>query len=52
MSRVAMHLEVAQNAETDSLIQALRRFIARRENTRLIRCHKGTNFVSANSELQ
>ena len=38
--------------ETDSLIQALRRFIARRGNIRLIRCDNGTNFVGAKSELK
>ena len=38
--------------ETDSFIQALRRFIARRGNIRLIRCDNGTNFVGAKSELQ
>ena len=47
-----MHLEVVQNMETDSLIQTLRRFTARRGNIRLIRCENGTNFVSTNSELQ
>ena len=52
LSRLAMHLEVAQNVQTDSFIQALRRFVARRENTRLIRCDNGINFVGANSELQ
>ena len=48
----AVHLKVAQNMETDSLIQPLRRFIARRGNIRLIRCDNGTNFVGAKSELQ
>ena len=50
-SRVA-HLEMVQNMETDSFIQALRRFIVRRRNIRLIRCDSGTNFVGAKSELQ
>ena len=50
-SRVT-HLEVVQNMETDSLIQALRRFIARRGNTRLIRCDNGINFIGAKSEPQ
>ena len=52
MSNRAMHLEVVQNMETDSFIQALRRFIARRGSIRLIRCDNGTNFVGAKSELQ
>ena len=52
LSSHAVHLEVVQNMETDSFIQALRRFIARRGNIRLIRCDNGTNFVGAKSELQ
>ena len=52
LSSRAVHLEVVQNMETDSSIQALRRFIARRGNKRLIRCDNGTNFVGAKSEFQ
>ena len=52
LSSHAVHLEVVQNMETDSFIQALRRFIARRGNIRLIRCVNGTNFVGTKSELQ
>ena len=52
LSSRAVHLKVVQNMETDSLIQPLRRFIARRGNIRLIRCDNGTNFVGAKSELQ
>ena len=52
LSSRAVHLEVVQNMVTDSFIQALRRFIARRGNIRLIRCDNGTNFVGAKSELQ
>ena len=47
-----MHLEVVQNMETDSFIQALRRFIASRGNIKLIRCDNGNNFVGAKSEFQ
>ena len=52
LSSLALHLEVVQNVETESFIQAVRRFIARRGNIRLIRCDNGTNFVGAKSELQ
>ena len=52
LSSRAVHLEVVQNMETGSFIQALRRFIARRGSIRLIRCDNGTNFVGAKSELQ
>ena len=52
MSSCAVHLEVLQNLEADSSIQALRRFIARRGNIRLLGCDNGTNFVGTKSELQ
>ena len=52
LSSRAAHLEAVQNMETDSFIQALRRFIARRGNIRLINFDNGTNFVGAKSELQ
>lgn len=47
----AVHIEVANNMETDSFIQALRRFVARRGNTRYIKSDNGTNFVGADNEL-
>ena len=52
LSTRAVHLEVVQNMETDSFIQALRTFIARQGNIRLIRSDNGTNFGGAKSELQ
>ena len=52
LSSCAVQLEVVQNTETDSFIQALREFIACQGNTRLIRCDSGTNFVDAKSEHQ
>ena len=48
----AVHIETANSLETDSFIQALRRFIARRGPIREIRSDNGTNFVGANTELQ
>ena len=48
----AVHIETANSLETDSFIQALRRFIARRGPVREIRCDNGTNFVGAANELQ
>ena len=38
--------------ETDSFIQALRRFVARRGKVRSIRSDYGTNFVGTNNELR
>ena len=48
----AIHLESTNNLETDSFIQALRRFMARRGKVRQITCDNGTNFVGARNELQ
>ncbi|XP_033759556.1 uncharacterized protein LOC117341802 [Pecten maximus] len=47
----AVHLEVAASLDTDSYINALRRFIARRGQVTKIRSDNGTNFVGANHEL-
>ena len=48
----AVHIEVADSLETDSFIQALRRFICRRGPVREIRCDRGTNFIGAEAELK
>lgn len=50
-SRV-VHIETANSLETDSFIQALRRFIARRGPIREIRGDNGSNFVGATNELR
>ena len=47
----AVHIESSNTLDTDSFIQALRRFIARRGNVRTLRCDNGTNFVGAETEL-
>ena len=48
----AVHIEVTCTMETDSFIQALRRFIARRGKVRSITSDNGTNFVGTDSELR
>ena len=48
----AVHIELLASLETDSFIQALRRFIARRGIVREIRSDNGANFVGAESELR
>ena len=48
----AVHLEVAYTLDTDSCINAIRRFICRRGTITTIRSDNGTNFVGANRELK
>lgn len=52
MASRAIHLEVSHTLETDSFIQALRRFLCRRGPVRQIRSDQGTNFVGARRELR
>ena len=47
-----IHLETVSNADTDSFILALRRFIARRGVVRSIRSDNGGNFIGASNELE
>ena len=48
----AIHLEVSASLETDSFINALRRFINRRGPVRTIRCDQGSNLMGAKNELE
>lgn len=49
----AVHIEVASSLHTDSFINALRRFIARRDvEVRELRSDNGTNFEGAERELK
>ncbi len=48
----AIHLEVAHTLDTDSFINALQRFIARRGPPTEIRSDNGTNFVGGLRELR
>ena len=50
MSSRAIHLESMINMETDSFIQALRRFFARRGYVREITSDNGKNFIGAENE--
>ena len=52
LSLRAVHIEVASSLETDSFLQALRRFVARRGAVREIRSDNGTNLVGAENEIK
>ena len=52
MSTRAVHLEVAFSFDTDSCINALRRFISRRAPVKLFVSDNGTNLVAAERELR
>lgn len=51
LSSRATHLEVASSMNTDSFINAFRRFVARRGPVRQMRSDQGTNFVGALNEF-
>ena len=48
----AIHLEVAADLTTDSFMNALSRFLARRGQVKKIRCDRGSNFVGAKNILE
>ena len=48
----AVHIEMADSLETDTFINALRRFISRRGQVKLIRSDNGSNFVGAEKEMK
>jgi len=48
----AIHLEVASTLDTNSCINAIRRFLCRRGPVLTIRTDRGTNFVCAQKELE
>jgi len=52
MASRASHVETANTLETDSFINALRRFQAERGPLRQPRSDRGTNFVGAQRELE
>ena len=47
----AVHIEVAPDLSTNSFLNAIFRFIARRGKPKKIRCDNGTNFVGAKKQL-
>ena len=48
----AAHIEISHSLDTDSMLNALRRFISIRGCPEQIKSDRGSNFVSANKELR
>lgn len=48
----AVHIEVADSLDTDSCINAIRRFICRRGQVTIMRSDNGTNFVAVEKEIK
>lgn len=48
----AIHVEIANSLDTDSLINAIRRFVARRGQVEVVHCDNGTNMHGAENELR
>ena len=48
----AVHIEIAHSLDTDSMINALRRFISVRGYPEQIRSDQGSNFTKADKELK
>lgn len=48
----AIHIEVIHSMDTDSFVNALRRFMARRGKPEIIRSDNGTNFTSGEREIR
>ncbi len=52
LSSRAIHIEKADSLDTSACINAIRRFVARRGQVKVIRSDNGTNFVGAERELR
>ena len=48
----AVHIEITHALSTDSFLQALSRFMARRGEPKVIYCDNGSNFHGAQSEIK
>ena len=51
LASTAVHIECTCSMDTDSFIQALRQFIAKKGNIRMLHCNNGSNFVRTQREL-
>ena len=52
MASRAIHLELMDDMTSDSTVNAIRRFQARRGRVKMIRCDNGTNFLGAMKEMR
>ena len=52
LSGTAIHIEVVHSLDTDSFINSLRRFMARRGSPERIRTDNGSNFVSGEAQIR
>ncbi|XP_064641265.1 uncharacterized protein LOC135496078 [Lineus longissimus] len=47
----SIHIETAISMDTDSFLNAYRRFVCRRGPIRLLRCDRGSNFIGGRNDL-
>ena len=52
MASHGLHIEVSDSLDTDSFLQALRRFVAQRGPVREMHSDEGTHFIGASNELK
>ena len=52
MSSRAVHIETSNSLDTDSFLNAYRRFVCRRGPVRQLRSDRGTNFIGGKNELE
>ncbi|XP_064625944.1 uncharacterized protein LOC135486775 [Lineus longissimus] len=51
LASTAIHIETINSLDTDSFLNAYRRFVRRRGPARLLRCDQGSNFIGGRNEM-